>query len=206
MTYLRGFLLKLVVGAVVCAGTTSIAMACGCSSSRSISLSTGDADDTALYATSTFSFSYLCQAETWATITAPDTTSTTADSWIQSSSPISVTDSYVPDSEGTYTGMGTYYYDGQDAGLGQGYMQALYQTAPLTKIRAYYLKYASGPPLNTYHRCNTNSKCDTLASKQSDNFMLITVWRIYVGLAYACQADVSSKVVQSMCLSPDPIP
>lgn len=77
---------------------------------------------------------------------------------------------------------------------------------PLRKIRAYYRNAGSVLGITTYHRCNPNNACDTLLSKQTDPFVLLTVYQIQIGLGLSCQALPGDKVPQTMCVSPDPIP
>ncbi len=76
----------------------------------------------------------------------------------------------------------------------------------LRKIRAYYKNKGSFLGLTTYNRCNPNNACDSLLSKQSDAFVLLTVYQIQIGVGLTCSALPGDRVPQTMCMSPDPIP
>jgi hypothetical protein len=205
MTNINYPLPSLLLGTLLYFGGSSAAMACGCGSSRTLTPSV-NTDDPTLYVTATMVVNHLCQAEVTATITAPDSTTATGDSGVLYQSPISATAAYTLNQDGTYQDTGTYYYDGWDSGLGMGYYPPIQVQTPLKKIRAFYYLSGTGFLVNTFKRCNPNNACDTMFSKKTNAFVLLTVWQIQIGLGLTCSADPLTAVAQTACMSPDPIP
>jgi hypothetical protein len=122
MTYINRLInLVILVGLVI--GSASMAMACGCAGSADLTMSS---DSTYVYANGTYDFAFRCLGDIYLTVTAPDSTYVSSDGG-EGNSPLAYTlgKSYGT-LGGTYNATANFYWDGTDAGLGEGYLDPQY--------------------------------------------------------------------------------